>query len=306
MPEGAYMIPHFPEFKPLSIEDREPLMAYLNEHHPGPSEYNFTNLFAWRLSYEFNIARFGNGFLILCCTSSTLSFFQPLIREQYQEAVKECFDYLRLKHQKPSLIRVGETFLEALKPDLERYIITEDRDNFDYLYMTQDLIDLPGERYHDKKNLQSQFLRTYECHYSPVTAQNLEKCLAFEHEWCEERECDRDLGLTHEKCSILEMLRNFATLGVSGGIYEVDGKIIALTLGERLSGDTFVLHVEKAKSSMKGSYQAIEAEFLRHAAAECRYTNKEQDLGLEGLRRAKLSYNPLKLVRKFIVTPRKA
>ena len=103
---------------------------------------------------------------------------------------------------------------------------------------------------------------------------------------------------------ILEMLKNFDLLNIKGGIIRIDGKIAALTLGEKLLRDTFVVHIEKAHTKIPGLYQAINQEFLMHEARDCRFVNREQDLGIQGLRASKMSYNPVGFVKKYKVRKR--
>jgi hypothetical protein len=110
--------------------------------------------------------------------------------------------------------------------------------------------------------------------------------------------------LSKERCAIHRILNNYGRLGVKGGVLEVEEGIVGVILGEVLNRSTFVIHIEKAKSTLKGCYQALEVEFLKAEAGAWPFTNKEQDLGQEGLRRAKLSYNPSGMVKKYILTPR--
>ncbi len=310
------MIPSFPDFTALELEHRDALNGYFALHSPHVSELTFSNLFSWKKSYGFSICTIFDGFLILSHGGGSPAFFPPLVsREHRKDTVTACCRWLREQGHAGSLIRLDEEFISVFQISVEgsistlrirdeQYELTEDRDNFDYLYRTSDLIDYPGPLFHDKKNLLLQFTRNYEYRYLHLDESLLEQCISFEHEWCEERSCETVPGLSKEKCAIYTMLTHYKELGVQGGMLEVGGSLAGLCLGERLNEDTFVLHVEKGKSALKGIYQAMEVEFLRREASQFQFTNKEQDLGNEGLRRSKLSYNPVALVKKYILSCR--
>ena len=297
------MIPIFPKFKPIELADRKALEDYFREYPPQVSEFTFTNLFGWRKVHNYQIAKYKDGFLFLKESKAKLSFLQPVVTGNPAEAVQACFAYLKEETEFPAIERVGEDFIAAGAWDDSRFVISEDRDNFDYLYDTGELTELAGDKFHDKKNLLNQFFKKYQYRYQNLTPELVPECLKFEHEWCEDHDCEKIEGLIHEKCAILEMLNNFRALSSKGGIIRIAEKIVALTLGERLNKDTMVIHVEKAKNGIIGLYQAINWEFLKNQAQGFRFVNREQDLGVEGLRRAKMSYNPVRLIKKCRITP---
>jgi hypothetical protein len=293
------MIPLFPDFKPVTLEDKEAIDEYLRMHPPLCSEFTFTNLFAWAPSHGFQISRFGDGFLILCDTGKGQSFLQPLVHNQARDAVIACLDFLKTRVKRPAIERVGEDFMEYGLSNKTGLDIHEDRDNFDYIYDIQELIALKGKKFHDKRNHLNNFIKSCRYNYIPITSGLLMQCMEFAHEWCNERECEKDDGLTKEECATYRMLRYFDELGIKGGVIETGGVICALTMGERLNDDTLVIHIEKAKAGIQGLYQAINWEFLRHEAGDLKFVNREQDLGVLGLRRAKKSYNPVRMIKKY-------
>lgn len=298
------MIPIFPEFKPVKIADRETLEDYFRKYPPLVSEFTFTNLFGWQKVHTYQVSKYKDGFLILKESKGNLSFLQPLTTGDPVEAVRDCFKYLKGKTESPAVERAGEDFIAAGAWKGSGFAASEDRDNFDYLYDTGELTELAGEKFHDKKNLLNQFLKKYQYRYQNLTPELIPECLKFKKEWCEERNCEKVEGLRQEKYAVLQMLSNFRVLSSKGGIIRIAEKIVALTLGERLNPDTLVVHVEKAKSGIIGIYQAINWEFLKSQAQGFRFVNREQDLGVEGLRRAKMSYNPVRLIKKYRIGPR--
>lgn len=295
------MIPIFPRFKPIELADKEELSCHQTTHPPLTSEYTFTNLFAWRAAGNYHLARFHDGYLIRKGTEGAYAFLQPLVAEKKADAVRECLAYLQECSRQPAIERVDESFLQEIPADGCTFL--EDRDQFDYLYSVQELIELPGERFHDKKNLLAQCRKKYRYLYRPLDTAAVLECLSFAHDWCVERNCEKNESLSRENCAVTQMLAHYNDLDIMGGALEIDGELSAFTLAERLDRDTIVIHVEKARAGIVGAYQAINREFLFHAANDYTYVNREQDLGVEGLRKAKLSYNPVRLLKKFRIVP---
>jgi len=290
------MIPTYPEFAPIVLEYKAEVDAVLARLQPQASEYTFTNLFAWAETSRYQLSRFEDGLLIRKEFGGNVSFLQPLAPDHEAVAVAACLKAAG------RIERVGEDFLARLDLGTLSAAVREDRDDFDYVYSVLELIALRGDKYHDKKNLLNQLDKQYDWQYHPLTPEIVERCLHFQHEWCAERDCEKDEGLFREHCATFRMLRYFSELHIRGGIIEIEGRIAAITLGEPLNADTCVIHVEKAMGGITGLYQAINREFLRDAAAGFACVNREQDLGVPGLRKAKMSYNPMRMVKKYTIT----
>ncbi|MBI5742082.1 MAG: DUF2156 domain-containing protein [Nitrospirae bacterium] len=298
------MLPGFPEFTDVDLSVREDFNDFLSRYPLEASEYTFTNIFAFRKAYGFRVSLLNDN-LVLLKDAEPAAAFCPIGDSRMPDTIRELFGYLKTRTEVPGLERVPEGFVDAFLRGDEDLVIEEDRDHFDYIYSVDDLVSLKGNRFHDKKNKINKFKGMYRYRYQTLTAELVGECLAFEHEWCEVRDCGKHPGLEKERCAILEMLNNFRALGVRGGIIRVGNRIVALTLGEKFLGDTMVIHVEKANADMPGLYQVINQEFLRHEAGDCKYVNREQDLGLEGLRHSKLSYNPSGFVKKYKIREKK-
>jgi hypothetical protein len=214
----------------------------------------------------------------------------------------DLFDWMKDRTSEPSLERVPESFVNTYLEGSDRFIAKEERDHFDYVYDVKNMIELKGRNFHDKRNKVNKFRSLHEYEYLTITPDLIDECLEFEDDWCEVKECEKYYGLEKERCAILQMLYNFGNLNIRGGAIRIGGRIEALTLGENMSNDTLVIHVEKANTDIPGLYQIINQEFLMHEAGDNLFVNREQDLGMEGLRQSKMSYKPLKLIRKFRVT----
>ena len=296
-------LPVFPTFTPIALEHKDAIDAALRLAPPLASEYTFTNLFAWGEVSHYAVSQRGAHVLVRKGAGRELTMLQPLGPDADAATLEAMLAYLAPLSDCPAIERVGEDFLARL--DCPHHLRARDeRAQFDYVYAVDEMIALTGEKFHAKKNLLNQFQKRYAYRYLPLTTGEIARTLPFHHAWCAERECEKNEGMRREQCAVFRMLEHFEYLGLAGGAIEIDGEIVALTLGERLNADTLVIHVEKARAGYIGLYQAINWEFLRHAAQDYRFVNREQDLGVEGLRKAKLSYNPVRMVKKYRVTER--
>ena len=186
-----------------------------------------------------------------------------------------------------------------------RYQYTETRDYADYVYEAEKLATLSGKKLHSKRNHINRFKILYEerWDYERLTEDNVEECFQMALEWRNLNEVDEDEEKNAEMSVTLNSLRLFRELQLTGGILRVDGKIVAFTLGEPLNEDTFVVHIEKALADVEGAYTVINQQFVEHEIlGKYKYVNREDDVGQEGLRKAKLSYKPAFLVEKGTVT----
>ena len=193
--------------------------------------------------------------------------------------------------------------LEQTMPGMFRFQL--DRDASDYIYDSQALIHLSGRKYHGKRNHLARFQRSYNWSYEDITPQNYADCKAIAHEWCVQNGgCGKEDGTDNENCAINMAFRSFEELALSGGLLRVDGKPVAFTVGEEINPEVYLLHFEKALNGYEGLYAAINHEYAAKNLENYRYINREEDLGIEGLRKAKLSYNPAILLEKYSATLR--
>lgn len=182
----------------------------------------------------------------------------------------------------------------------DKFHFEADRDYADYLYLRTDLATLAGKKFQAKRNHLNKFRRTYTNYeYVPLTSNRIQECLDLEAEWCKVNNCDQHEGTGNERRALIYALHNFDALGLTGGILHVDGKIVAFTFGMPINQDTFGVHVEKADTTIDGAYTMINYEFANHIPEQYTYINREEDLGIEGLRKAKLSYQPVIVLRNI-------
>ncbi|MGC9358499.1 MAG: DUF2156 domain-containing protein [Anaerolineae bacterium] len=294
-------LPIFPNFKPLALEDRDFIHERLWAYQPRTSELTFTNLFIWRDAYKLHWAVYEDDWLLLLCEKEDDPYAFPVVGPgQRVEATRAFLTWLRDDRDiaRPRMERADARLAAELEdaPDLK---IDPTREHFDYVYSREDLAALAGRDYSNKRNHINHFLRAYDYTYAALTPDNVDACLRVACEWCEKYRCEDDMNLIEERDAVRESLEHFSQLRIQGGVVYVEGRIEAFSMGEMLNEETLVVHIEKADPDIRGLYQIINRDFLRHCCTEATYVNREQDLGVPGLRRAKKSYHPDHLVEKY-------
>jgi hypothetical protein len=218
------------------------------------------------------------------------------------ECYRVLLQYLKEKGALPKIARVPEAVVAKTDWKGEGFVAELDRAQSDYIYLTEDLIKLEGRKYHRKRNHIKQFKEKVSYRYIPLTSEWISECLRLETEWCDLRHCEAVPGLFNESMAIKEAFTHFEELGLKGGTILINGKVEAFTLGEPLNRDTAVIHIEKANSAYEGLYSLINQAFLENQWSGYTYVNREQDLGEEGLRKAKESYFPHHMINKYTIT----
>jgi uncharacterized protein len=293
--------------KELTLADKPEFDRLLAGLQAEISDLTFTNLFMWQYSY--GIHAFYEAaldyWILLAKPSNWPPFFLPAVGDwsdslKLTQALKKMDDLARTENFDLVLRRVPRRLAEALQRIDSSLIYHEDRNTFDYLYRSQDLIELAGRRYHSKRNFLSRFQRQYNWEYQQITPENVRECLELKTEWFNLKRIDQDL--TSEEQAMALVLDNFERLGVGGGLIKVDGIIQAIAVGEKLTENTAVIHIEKANTEFEGIYAAINQLFANNQWRDLEFINREEDMGFEGLRKAKLSYHPVKLIEKYSVS----
>lgn len=289
------MIPTYPEFSPIDWNMREDLHPRLAMLKDGISEFTFANLYLFREKYNYALTALpdqhlaisgtdeeGKKFFMLPCGASDLQLIEELFQTH---------DYLK---------NFPESAVDFFRIELEKnsYTVYEDRDNFDYLYLRKDLAHLAGKKLHKKRNLVNAFINNYSYEEKRINASNREDTLKVLDSWMEGRDDPGDYDAAREA---IEKMDQF---NLTGCLTYVDGQPSAYSLGEPLArGRCFAIHFEKALSEYKGIYQFVNRSFASMLPRHYIHINREQDLGDEGLRQAKMSYRPSGFVKKYKVFP---
>jgi len=276
-------------FKPLALDDKSLFDDFFRRFSPIISEFTFTNLFAWRLTKRHEFSIIDNHLLISFFKGNQRKFYQP-VGNAPDLIMKKIFDLI----PETSFERVEKKNCSKLSKEFE---VMKYRNNFDYLYKLDELRELKGANYQSTRN----FIRQCE-KYNPqvciLDEETIKQFVELEKKWCNIRNCNKDKLLYAEDMAVKETLEKFKQLKVMGICISINDKIEAFAIGEELSNDTFVNHFQKANTEFKGLYQYLVHEFAKSIPKKFAYLNLEQDLGVEGLRKAKLSYHPVKFVEK--------
>ncbi len=290
-------LPPYPEAREITLKDKSDFNEVFQTLQPQISEYTFTNLYTWRRNKCVLISGVDEIPLILQESGGVRYMMPPLSKISLKDFIKivggrgEILPFFGiLKDQTDEVAEMGFT-------------VTIDRDNWDYVYLVEDLIKLRGSNYRVKRQNINQCLSQHTCEYVEITESLLDDCLQFYERWCKYRKCEDDQGLEAEGDAIRETLTHFNELHLFGAAIYVDGSFEAFTIGEQLNNETSIIHFEKATPMIRGLYQLINNWFCKNRLKDFTYVNREQDLGISGLRRAKMEYYPHHFVEKYTVTP---
>ncbi len=283
------MIEEYPEFSPLSLEQRPVLHPRFQRLAEGMSELTFAGIYLFRAAHDYQISRAGQDVFVIAGRDVEPFFIVPFALPS-EEILNSLFDrYHTMK-------AVSESQAEPLAR--RGYRVWEDRDNFDYLYAREKLATLSGRQLHRKKNLVNLFLRNNQCTAKPLLEEYAGDALAILERWKAQQEQPGDYTAAREA------IENMETLQLCGEIFYVGEEAVAYALGEEVAqGRIFVIHFEKAilKKEYAGIYQYVNHAFVATLPEKYELVNREQDLGRPGLRRAKESYRPVGFVKKYRV-----
>lgn len=281
---------------PLDLAVAPLVNRFLAAYPPDVSELTFTNLYAWRQGRPVWLMELAETLVFLIRDpqgqGEELLLFGPPVGPLSLGGVME-----QLGEPVRGAVRQSAASVASLDP--AAFMIASDRANSDYVYLVKNLAELAGRNYAAKRNLIKQCLHQYTCLFERISDVNLGECRDLLHRWCDLRHCELDQGLSGEWQALHETLENFRAFGLLGGLVRVNGAVEAFAIGERLNRDTAVCHFEKSLPGVQGLGQLINQWFAANCLAGFTYVNREQDLGLSGLRQAKESYHPTHLVAKF-------
>lgn len=288
------------QFFDIDISTKETIKSFFNAQRVEASDMLFGNLYIWHFSRTIRYAITHDCLVVLTKfpNESYPFIFYPLGSGDRKGAITAMQEYF-LDNQMPFSLRSLESYQSAELAQFfpNAFEITPNRDRFDYIYNVNELIALVGRTLHKKKNHLNRFFNLYpDFAYERVDSSNAMEVLEAYSTWFELGE--KTDGLKNEMLGIKATLQNFNALDMKGGIIRIDGKIAAFSLGEQINADSVVIHIEKGNTFYAGIYQAINQQFLKNEWAHLRFVNREEDLGIEGLRKAKMSYKPARFVEK--------
>lgn len=291
------------EFKTLSLEDKTWVDELVMCEDCPCAGYNFGTIYLWNRNYRHLVARLGDRMVTKLRYSDELAFTFPVGRGSLRPMIEALGEYCAHKERPLLMQGVTEKQLAALEAEYPGHFeVSEDVDFADYIYLAERLATYSGKALHSKKNHCNRFEAENDWDFVPLTRELIPGCLDMLDMWTEENYQRLDKSITYEHEALLKCFAAYEKLGLEGGVLRVQGKIVGFSVGEFTSSSCFDVHFEKAYSSMNGAYPMVCREFTRMLMKKYPslvYMNREDDMGLEALRRSKISYRPEFMLRKF-------
>lgn len=289
-------------FRPIEITDKQQADAILREKSSYLCAHCFVDLFIWKSVYDTQIC-FQDDFIFIKQKQGDVTVYTvPIGTGCLCSAIELLKQDAIDRNVTFNMSAVNESQMKEIEgacPDKFNFI--EKRDAEDYIYSGESMITLAGKKLHSKRNFINRFKNDYEGRwiYENILEENIHDAFAYHLSWCAQNSEGVTDEFFGETCAISLALNNFEALGLKGGLIRIDGKVMAITLGSRATEDMFIVHIEKADYTIAGAYQIINNEFAKQNFEGIKYINREEDLGKEGLRKAKLSYNPVMMGLNF-------
>lgn len=292
------------EFKPVNPTDRALFESFYDCKDIRNAESSFVNLCAYSFIYHGEYAIVNNCLVtrIHFDYGKRISYHYPIGKDCQEEVLEALIEDAKLKNYEMSLLCHPSDIAEDLKP---RFEFAPQRDFFDYLYLRSDLENLKGKKYQPKRNHINKFKTLYDWEFKILGSQDKTECMKLEREWIANnvlKNPNMEQDYKNEEKIVEYLFDNFDELGIFAGAIKVDGNIVAFSLGSSIKHDTFDTHIEKANRDFDGSFAMINQQMAEHLPENFVYINREEDLGIEGLRKAKQSYYPFQLIEKYIAT----
>ena len=289
-------IPEFPKFKEIELSDRREILRRLDILQPKICEFNFTNLYIWKNFDHSKLTRINDNLCIHCSPPNETAFYYiPIGENDIEKTLEVCFSSAH------RLSRVPEEFIDRFIKNNKKYKFECDRHNSDYVYLASDLINLRGKKYDGKRNHIRKFKNKYNYKYRKLIKSDYEECLKLLKNWEKQKRYLTNLAIRSQEEAIGLIFKYFDELKVFAGLIEVNNKIEAFSIASPLNNETANIHIEIANPTLLGLFQTINQEFVAAELSSYKFINREQDMGLPGLRKAKTSYHPIHLELKFDV-----
>lgn len=292
------------DFRSIQLSDRAWLDPLIRKGDLKTSDMNFTNLYTWHSGFKAEVAENRDRlFMRFGFWEERPCYAFPVGTGSLTDAV----DALKADADKlgvPFILRVSDDALAELEKHYSGCYDLENSDKWnDYVYSAERLATLGGKKLHAKRNHINRFESEHCWSFEPVNKNNLNECKDMCAEWFSQVGEERKMDFSGEEEAIGRLFRDYDVLKPDGGLIRADGQVVAFTFGEPLSGDTYLVHFEKAYPHIQGGYTIMNREFVRYITEKypnIKWINREEDMGLENLRKAKQSYFPDMMVTKYI------
>lgn len=283
----------------VCLEDKSWIDKILENVPFFTCEYPFGNIFSYSAKMKIQVARY-HGCLITKCTQGDKNMYCCPIGGDIKKGVEFILSDAQKDGKEFNIFGISPNSAEIIEKEFSSELdIFLDRDTFDYIYLSDDLINLKGKKYQPKRNHISYFMKNNNWSYERLSAENIPQCLEMSELWLKGAHEEYMDDLLSEFKIIKKVFDNYDKLSYVGGVLKSDGRVVAYTMGEKMTDDMFCVHIEKAFSDIRGAYPMINQQFVKNELSSYKYINREDDTGAENLRKAKLSYHPAILANKY-------
>lgn len=293
-------------FKPITIEDQCWINQYLKESAYRGCEFSFSTMMMWKDAYQTEVADYKGTLCYRCQTGRNQYVYAfPAGSGDKKAAIEALLAITKQQGQKLVLRGFEEEWMAWLEEHFpEQFTCSTSQAEWDYVYSVEALGSLAGSKYHGKRNHIARFKDGGEWHYETMGPDNIEACREMSDIWYHSQLNLGNISVYKEKSGLNYMLSHLKELDLKGGVLFRQDQVVAFTIGEPLSEDTFHVHIEKAYSEIQGAYPMINQQFVLHEMQGFTYVNREEDDGVEGLRKAKESYRPVEMIKKYTAVAR--
>lgn len=289
------------KFHEITLADKTWMDARFAEDDRNACEYTFANNFIWRKVYQVEVTEICECLVIRFVENKKYCYSYPVGAGDKKAAIERLLFICEQEKYPLVMSPLSEIDRQQLMKWFPgKFLIEADRDDFDYIYAREKLTSLAGKKLHGKRNHIARFKDGGDWSYEPMTDENLEECRTMTYSWIKMRSDKWNEEMEEEIMVLHEAFDHMKELGLVGGVLRREGAIVAFSMGEPLNSDTFVVHFEKAYPDMQGAYPMINQQFAINACEGYDYVNREEDTGDPGLRKAKLSYYPEILLKKYV------
>lgn len=286
------------DFKTVTLEDKPIFDKYYAKYPPLHSDYVFTTLISWIEYANYKFTQLNDNLIIMTDQKKSRRF-RPPIGKHNKDDFNQVIDLAKKEGTEYSFELIDTKTKDWIVNNYPKLELTSNRDYFDYIYLASDLAELPGSNYRKIRNRLNKFIKNYAYTIEKISEDNMGEIKDFLKRWCLWKDCESDPLLENEKKAILFSMAHFFELELSGIFLMINGNIEAIAVYEKMSSDTVVVHYEKGSSDYDGVYKAINAETAKLVQNEVKFINREPDMGVPGLRKAKMSYRPHHMIEVF-------
>lgn len=297
-------------FQAITLDAKKRIDAYTKPWMLECSDLSFTNLFIWGADGKMEYAESEDVLYIKLDFEGVPVFLWAPIpmygaEVDYRKAVCKGIDYMKSIGTEPTFRSVWTPFRDKMLQACPELFSMPTDIAWDYVYSRESLATLKGKKLHGKRNHINKFLSKYPAYeYKKLDASMIADCIALYDQWIREKDEEAAKSLQDEKQSVLLALNHMEELELTGGTIYIDGKLCAFTVGERLHPHMQLIHIEKGDTNYDGIFPMINQQYVLHECEDVTLINREEDMGIEGMRKAKRSYNPLKMIEKHLISVR--